>query len=247
VSDQLDPSLTSLQNVARSADGLQLNLGCGPEPAPGWVNVDGSWNARLAKYPRVRALVRKVPWAPKSLTDGTWPRDIVIHDLRKRLPFLDSSFACIYASHLIEHLYQVEGERLLGECHRVLKPGGVLRIVVPDLFALVNDYLHDKAQRDRRDEAADLLNEKLLFRSSAPPAGSAIYRTYLSLTDFHTHKWMYDADSMIRLLKRVGFPNPGEMAYRQSAIVGISDVERPERVLEGAGICIEATKSFSPD
>jgi hypothetical protein len=36
------------------AGAIALNLGCGLSIAPGWINIDNSPNARLAKYPRLR-------------------------------------------------------------------------------------------------------------------------------------------------------------------------------------------------
>lgn len=47
----------------------------------------------------------------------------------------------VYHSHLLEHLDQEEGENLTKECLRVLKPGGILRISVPDLERICQDYL----------------------------------------------------------------------------------------------------------
>ena len=66
---------------------------------------------------------------------------IIVHDLRQPLPFADGRFDVVYHSHTLEHLEQREGERLLQECRRVLAPGGVLRVVVPDLEQIARAYL----------------------------------------------------------------------------------------------------------
>jgi len=55
----------------------------------------------------------KVPWNP----------EILIHDLRTPLPFRDGSASTVYSSHLLEHLYFEEGQRLIRETHRVLAEG----------------------------------------------------------------------------------------------------------------------------
>jgi predicted SAM-dependent methyltransferase len=93
--------------------GRHLNLGCGERLIPQWTNVDFT-----AAGPGV-----------------------VAHDLRTPLPFPGGSFCVVYHSHVLEHLEPSDGRRLLGECHRVLEEGGVLRVVVPDLETKAALYL----------------------------------------------------------------------------------------------------------
>lgn len=62
----------------------------------------------------------------------------------------------VYHSHLLEHLQQEEGEGLTQECFRVLKPGGILRIVVPDLERICTDYLSTLKQVEQETEHAHL-------------------------------------------------------------------------------------------
>lgn len=90
-----------------------LNFGCGTAVHQDWVNLDSS-----ADLPGV-----------------------IRHDLRRRLPFPDESFDAVYGSHVLEHLEPDAAAQLLGECHRVLRPGGIARIVVPDLEAIARLYL----------------------------------------------------------------------------------------------------------
>ena len=90
-----------------------LNIGCGEHFHPAWMNLD------------------LVPQHPS----------IVTHDVKKSLPFADRKFDAVYHSHVLEHLPIEVGQYCIGECFRVLKPGGVLRIVVPDLERIVELYL----------------------------------------------------------------------------------------------------------
>lgn len=93
--------------------GKKLNLGCGPRSIDGWVNCDfQSGDSRVVR-----------------------------HDLRRPLPFFDGQFQFVYHSHVLEHLQPGEAVRLLRECGRVLKPGGTLRVVVPDLEKKAKIYL----------------------------------------------------------------------------------------------------------
>ena len=64
------------------------------------------------------------------------------HDITKGLPFGENEFDAVYHSHVLEHLEPADGEKLLSECHRVLRPGGVLRIVVPNLEQIATLYLN---------------------------------------------------------------------------------------------------------
>lgn len=89
-----------------------LNLGCGPRFHPDWVNLD---------------------LHPCSPVVQQW-------DLRKELPFSNASFDVIYHSHVLEHFSQKNGLRFLERCRKVLRPGGIVRVVVPDLERIVHLY-----------------------------------------------------------------------------------------------------------
>jgi SAM-dependent methyltransferase len=71
------------------------------------------------------------------------------HDLRKGIPYPHAAFDVVYHSHLLEHFSKESAPVFLRECHRVLKPGGVIRVVVPDLEVIVRLYLEalEKASR----------------------------------------------------------------------------------------------------
>lgn len=65
--------------------------------------------------------------------------------------FADDSIEEIYASHVLEHLdYKQEAEQALREWHRTLKPGGTLRISVPDLDILSRLFVHPQTKPQER-------------------------------------------------------------------------------------------------
>jgi predicted SAM-dependent methyltransferase len=99
------------------------------------VNIDNSPSILLSRLP----LGRQILHTPD------WPRDVRRADVRRRIPFPDSSISCIYSSHTFEHFTYEESRAVARECFRVLRPGGILRIVVPDLGIMVRDYLADTA------------------------------------------------------------------------------------------------------
>lgn len=225
---------------------LRLNLGCGPNAPAGWLNVDGSWNAWFAHHPQLRKILKTVRLINAANQGAQWKVKPLVHDLTKRLPFEDSTISAIYGAHVLEHLYLADAQKLLGECMRVLKPGGVVRLVVPDLHSMVATYLKSKNGGSlsplEKIPAADKLNQKLGFRSPAPPNGNLLFRFYSLWKDFHHHKWMYDAESLARYIKLAGFEDVSEKEFLKSEILGIEDVEDPERVLNGAGVCLEGKK-----
>jgi predicted SAM-dependent methyltransferase len=224
----------------------KVNLGCGPgRHSSDWVHVDGSWNARLARLPRLRRLLGALGIIPPEIAVSEWTPGIVTADLRQRLPFVSESIDCIYASHVLEHLYEDEARALLMECRRVLTPSGVLRLVVPDLFSLAQRYMAAASERrhaDARPPAADQFNDDLHLRPRTSRNGHPVFRVYSAMTEFHTHKWMYDAESLIARVQGAGFADVDERRYLESRIPGIGEVEQAGRVLDGAGICVEAVK-----
>jgi SAM-dependent methyltransferase len=232
--------------VFDNKENRKIHLGCGLNSPNGWVNVDGSWNAWLAKYRKLKWLLQKINIVQNRQLIIPWSTEIIIHDVRRRLPFPDGSAKAVYASHLLEHLYLVEEEFLLRECFRILCPGGILRIVVPDLKAIIEEYMGKKdlkmEENTRMLRPAEKLNRRLLLRNISPPKGNIIFGLYNLLKDFHTHKYMHDVDSLKGLFERLGFKEVAEMDYHQSRIEDIVNIEKEECIANGAGICVEGVK-----
>ena len=103
--------------MAALPTGDWLNLGCGNQCPAGWVNVDGSWQAALANWPRLGGMVR-------SMFGGRlgppWPTGIRRANLNRRLPWPDGSVAVVFSSHTLEHLPRDRATALLREARRVL-------------------------------------------------------------------------------------------------------------------------------
>lgn len=95
---------------------LYLNVGCGRRFFRGepWVNLDVS---------------------PADASVLNW-------NVRKGFPMGSATVDAIYFSHVLEHFSEEHGARLVTECLRALKPGGLLRLVVPDLEGICREYLH---------------------------------------------------------------------------------------------------------
>ena len=92
-----------------------LNLGCGNHysTAQEWTNID-------------------------FVSSG---KNVIAHNLLKGIDFPANTFDLVYHSHVLEHFSKIDGENLIIECFRVLKPGGILRIAIPDLEQISKKYL----------------------------------------------------------------------------------------------------------
>jgi predicted SAM-dependent methyltransferase len=240
------------RTVLKRTDLARVNLGCGLQTPSGWVNVDGSYSARLAKHPFIRRALVWLNFLPPDTLNIPWNSSIFIHDIRKPLPFSDGSVAAIYASHVLEHLYREEAQRLVKEAFRVLAKGGVLRVVVPDLEAIIQEYMGERPFGALTGEVerlcrADRLNQRLLMRYPTPIHPHLLHRIYDSWKDLHSHKWMYDAESLIALFEAGGFVEVRRREYLDSEIEDIGALEESNRVLNGAGVCVEAVKSASAE
>ncbi len=104
-----------------------LNIGCGSLFHPEWVNID-----LVSNSPHVRA-----------------------YDIRKKLPYPDNIFDACYSSHVIEHLDQSEAQKLVTECFRVLRPGGIIRAIIPDLESIARNYLNTLERLDSGETDAE--------------------------------------------------------------------------------------------
>lgn len=190
-----------------------LNVGSGATDAPHRVHIDGSWQARLSRHPLMARLV--------------------------------SGVAVVYASHVIEHLHRDEARRFLEDARRVLKPGGICRAVVPDVASIVQWYLDHRSLVPRPDEASsDVLMDMLGVRPKEVMGRRGPLSWYRAATDFDRHKWMYDIEGLSALVRESGFTEVEPKLYLESFIPRerLAAVEKADRVLNGAGICVESRK-----
>jgi predicted SAM-dependent methyltransferase len=222
--------------------GPWLNVGSGPSSPPDWINFDGSWQARLAGYPWLAGLGRRA----LGIDVGHWPKGVRHRDIRHGLPYEPGSVAVVYASHVLEHLHRADTVQFLGHVRQLLKPGGVCRVVVPDVHAIVTWYLanRDEPAAQKTCSSSDLLMGMMMLRAPAARSGHPLLGAVRRAADLHEHKWMYDQEGLQAVFADAGFVQPAARTYLDSVIPreALAQVERADRLCDGAGVCVEAIK-----
>ncbi len=106
-------------------ESLKLNLGCGPITLL-LVNVDGSNRAWLASR---FSWLDQLLVALRVLAPTEFSAKTVYANLLRPFPWRDNVVEAIYMGEILEHFTQEDGEHVLRECYRVLKPGGLYAFV----------------------------------------------------------------------------------------------------------------------
>jgi predicted SAM-dependent methyltransferase len=142
----------------------------------------------------------------------------VHHDLAYGIPLADNTADYIYSAHCIEHIHRDEAERLFRDAHRVLKPGGTMRLNVPSFEELVSAYQRGDTER--------VLTA--LFEKNTADEGW-----------YATHRYMYDFPLLERLLREAGF---ARIVRCESGVGSVPDLETFEGRRSPQGLYVEAAK-----
>lgn len=241
-----------------------LNLGCGTRMDPRWNNVDRSPLARLARHPWIASVAHRLGLlsGERYRRLGRIDPGIVLWDLRKGIPYPDGSFDVVYHSHFIEHMDREAAPRVIAECFRVLKPGGTLRVVAPDLRALVRRYDASLAALEadgptaaslaEHDASIEAIFEQMVRREAAATRAQRPLVRFLerrlrtARSAGETHRWMYDAWSLKALLAASGFVETSEAGYAESRVDGWAefplDREEDGRETRPGSVYVEGTR-----
>lgn len=159
---------------------MKLHLACGSVHLNGWINID--------------------------VDDPAADRHF---DLRIPMPIPTASTDVIFSEHFIEHVTRREAVHFLCECHRLLKPGGRLRLSTPDLEWVVAKYLtgeidHWKDVHFVCHSRCQLMNESMRLWG---------------------HQWLYDAEDLRATLGEAGFHDVRDVPWRESEITELRGLE----------------------
>ncbi len=164
---------------------VKLNFGSGDGPLEGWINVD---------YER--------QWRPD-----------VAANLADSLPFTNGSVDFIHSEDFIDQLTLDDAFIFLKECHRILKPGGVARILTPDLKKFAQLYLDDGPELKR---LWDFVGLPLKTSSHCE-----IFNIGMRMAG---HTFLYDAPTFERVVAECGL-TPTAVKYNQSDHAPLRDID----------------------
>lgn len=187
---------------------VKLNIGCGPSmfPYPGWIHYDREENCNaFLDWIVTVAEPKGYQIGIANYLKGGGKIDFRVRDLRDGFAHHpDGSVDSIYLGQMIEHLNPIyETPAFLSECLRMLRPGGVIRIVTPDL-----DFLIDSYKSGRMDL---FIHDQPDFYKTAPPSDQLAYLMYgasgpkSTWTYYEGHMHLFTPESMAILLQRIGF------------------------------------------
>ncbi len=196
----------------------KLHIGCFDCPVDGWLNTDITPHIAISKIPGLPTLLHRLGKMDEHRLrqhEAGIFRKVNYLDLSKKFPFPSGSFQYVFSSHVFEHIPRRIMPALLAEILRVLKPGGVMRVSVPDLSYFVRNY-----------QPADA-DEFVRGVFEIEQAG-----------DKNRHQWMYSNVTMIKLLEDAGFSSVRECDFREGACPDLEKLDnRPSH-----SIFVEGTK-----
>ena len=194
-------------------DRLRVMIGAGPSKVEGWLATD---------------------LLPSRA-------DVVFLDAGKPFPFADGAVDRIHSEHMIEHVDHPIGRRMLAECHRVLRPGGRIRIATPDFDRVV-------ALAGPIDGSlAEQVRESNLRRDVAEPEASNPVYAVNRLFSEYGHRFLYTEDLLRRALDAAGFTDVRRYDVGESDDPEFRGLEQHDRQIDEAWnryqtMVLEATK-----
>jgi SAM-dependent methyltransferase len=213
---------------------LIINLGCGVKTGEPFVNIDWSIYILLSQNRWLLPLVAPVIGRDRVQRIKDMRGKTIYHNLRKGIPFPNNSADAVYHSHVMEHIDRDAVLTFQKEIFRVLKPGGLQRLCLPNLEQLVSEYNKSLATDDLTREAsvrhdrliADIL-EQSVRRASAGARQRSSFRRWLenlTLGDARargeTHQWMWDRLNARAVLMDAGFTDIKVRSMEVSEIEG---------------------------
>ena len=168
----------------------KLQLGAGPHNPEGWLNTDIE------------------------------PRDDQVYlDATARFPLPDATFHYVFAEQLIEHLEWQGALTMLEEAHRVLVPGGRIRLATPNLLRLLDLYAKDKTP---------IQNELMEFQINLYKLPRAALPECATLNLFFRawgHTFLYDPVSLRMTLEEAGFREVEQLELGKSNDPALHDLD----------------------
>lgn len=223
--------MSSNDNV-NSTSQVCLNIGCGNSPADGWLNIDSSPHLRASKIPIVGRIVLRQAKNKGGI------RRAVYGDIVHGLNLKNDSCELVFASHVLEHLTTADFDTALDNIYAYLRPGGILRVIVPDLRYYIERYRIDcEDEAVAREAAPRFMTLSGIAGLGSRKTLSARMREALSN---RRHQMMWDGRSLTAALAQHGFQNIHTCRYGDWGDGRFAAVEAEAR--HERSICLEAAK-----
>jgi SAM-dependent methyltransferase len=213
---------------------IVLNLGCGTKTSESCINIDWSIYLRIKNNIFLKSAAAPFISAERRNRLNNLSSKVLVHDMRRGLPFEACSVDAVYHSHVLEHIDRKHVPTFQKEIHRVLKPDGIQRICVPDLELLARRYLDsitrceaDPTHVPQHDQSvSDILEQSVRKEaygtSTQPPLRRHLENLLLgdARQRGETHQWMYDRFNLSAVLKEASFTDIRVGSWNESAIEG---------------------------
>jgi predicted SAM-dependent methyltransferase len=177
-----------------------MQYGCGLSAPVEWKNFDSSQTLRWERTPILGR------WTKNA---KRFPPHVKLGDIVSGLPLPDGSCKGIYASHVLEHLARNDCYRALENTFKLLAPGGIFRLIVPDLAYIGREYIRMLDKGDP--EAGHYLVSATILGEETRARGlfSIAYHTL----NTSRHLWMWDEFSLRKALQDRGFDRVRRCAF----------------------------------
>ncbi len=204
------------------------------KPINGWRNIDNSLSVRISKWGPLGYFLYKFKLiGTPTYNNIKFCQSSYIEwaDVTCKIPASNDSVDVIYSCHMLEHLDREEAASFLQEAKRVLQSNGIMRIAVPDLRVQINEYL-------KSDDADSFIEATHMC---VPRPKNLAQRLRIVFIGTRHHQWMYDKDSLCRLLIESGFKNPIVLNSGETTINNPGSLNLEERKDESIYVEVKKT------
>lgn len=198
-----------------------VQFGCAWSAPDSWRNFDASPTLRYERLPVIGRLYTK--------NAMRFPENVEYGDVVKGLPIQPGSCDAVYCSHVLEHLSLEDFRAAIINTYELLSPGGVFRLVVPDLEALANAYVKSKDPL----AAVVFMQDSFLGSISRPRGLTGALKAFLGN---NAHLWMWDYKSLQHELDHAGFVNIRRCEFGDADDPLFKDVEDRDRFVNAVAI-----------
>jgi hypothetical protein len=204
-------------------DPIRVHFGCGNSIGASWMNFDVSPMLKVERIPLIGPLLHK------AVGGGTpFPREVIYGNISEKVLVPEGTAQAAYASHVLEHLTLEEAKRAIQNTFRMLAPGGVFRVIVPNLRTRAERYLQDLDAGDP-EAASNFMRYSLLGLEQRP---RGLIRTLRRAFSGTPHLWMWDTVSMGAELERAGFVEVRECKFGDAADPAFRELENEARFVD---------------